>query len=155
MGTFSVTVDLPDRTTDSFAPAASLGITPSLSTEDGGSGVPAEVARRLEEFAALASDWDGYGARQIDRRALELARVLVWRFLEQGLPVPEIFPVPDGGVQIEWEAGPLELELEVEPGALSAVFVCDDRAIDRRFDGELPADLNRFRLAMQRLAAHA
>lgn len=149
-----MTVDLPSRTTDSFATAPSLGITPSLSAGNGSSDLPAEVARRLEEFADLASNWDGYGARQIDRRALERARALVWRLLDQGLPVPEVFPVPDGGVQIEWEAGPLELELELEPGG-GTVFVCDDHAINRQFDGELPADLGRFQLALQRLAAHA
>jgi len=70
-------------------------------------------------------------------------------------PGPELFPVPDGGVQIEWSAGPVEIELEIEPDQRGAILVCDDEQSGQRIDGELPADASRFRLALARLIAHS
>lgn len=113
-----------------------------------------KVFRRLEELAELSSDWDGYGAQQLDRFALQRALDLVSWVLDRGLPVPQVFPLANGGIQVEWSVESLELDLELEPGGRSAVFVGDDRAFDQQFDGELPADLNRFQLALQRLAAY-
>lgn len=113
-----------------------------------------ELEARFAELAALEPDWDGYGAHAIDRQALREARAAVLHPAFRALPVPEVFPLPSGGVQLEWRAGPLELELEVEPGGATAVFVCDEEGTHYRFDGELPGDEQRFQLALTRLAAH-
>lgn len=110
---------------------------------------------RLGALAALLPDWDGYGARVVDWAALRQAQVLIDWSLTSLLPVPRIVPVPTGGVQLEWTAGPVELELEVEPGGRSFVFVCDDDYSGQRIDGELPRDVHLLRLAVSRIAAHA
>lgn len=113
------------------------------------------LTKRLEELALLESDWDGYGATPIDRRALERARLLVEQGLRSSLPLPALVPVPDGGVQLEWTAGPVELEMEIEPGGHSAIFVCDDHQARQKMDGELPADQALLTRAIHRLAAYA
>ena len=113
------------------------------------------ITERFEELAALEPDWDGYGARPTDRGALVLAQRIAESLVGLPLPAPRIFPVPDGGVQMEWTAGPVELEFEVEPGAGSAIFVCDDHQAQQDIDGELPADDGLFQIAIRRLLAHA
>ncbi len=99
-----------------------------------------QLEARFAELAELREGWDGYGAQPIDRHALVLAERVVRDTLKAGWPTPELFPVPDGGVQLEWGAGSMELELEIEPGGRGVVFVGDDPKSGRRFDGELPRD---------------
>jgi hypothetical protein len=113
------------------------------------------VQTRLDELAGLSGGWDGHDAKRIDQLALTLACRLMQQALHAGLPEPELFPVPDGGVQLEWKAGALELELEIEPGARALVFACDDERSGQRIDGELPRDESRFRLALARFNAYA
>jgi hypothetical protein len=95
---------------------------------------------RLIELAELRDGWDGYGAHPVDRHALVAAERLIRETLRAGWPTPELFPIPSGGVQLEWSAGSMELELEIEPGGRGVVFVGDDSTSGRRFDGELPRD---------------
>lgn len=110
---------------------------------------------RLAELEALEAGWDGEDAQALDADALRVAFGVLERSLQAGLPEAEVFAVPDGGVQLEWRAGPLELELEIEPGARRMIFVCDDDASDQRIDGELPTDVSRFALALARLNAYS
>ncbi|MBA2361473.1 MAG: hypothetical protein H0V79_11190 [Actinobacteria bacterium] len=113
------------------------------------------LAARFEELAALNPDWDSYGARSVDPDALRQGQLFVEWLLQRPIPIPSIFPVPDGGVQLEWAAGAVELEVEIEPGAAVGVFVCDDRDAGHQIDGELPRDEGLFRIALERLAAYA
>ena len=112
-----------------------------------------KIAERLDELASLEPNWDGYGAKLIDPAALRQASVVLEDLHGWPLREPEIFPVPDGGVQLEWTSGPVELELEFEAGGQSAVFVCDVGHTEQRIDGELPRDSALLRLALVRLAA--
>lgn len=114
----------------------------------------ARLAGRFDQLASLEEDWDGYRARSIDPLALRRAEQIVQAALGERLPSPDILPIPDGGVQLEWTAGPVELELEVQPGLGAVVFVCDDDASGQRFDGELPGDDGLLALALARLSAH-
>ena len=113
-----------------------------------------EVAKQLLALAALEADWDGYGAKAIDTAALGLAQRLIDELLGDVGRVPSVVPVPDGGVQLEWDAGPIELELEVRPGGREAIFICDDEATGQRFDGELPGDESLLRIAFAHYAAY-
>lgn len=109
---------------------------------------------RLVELTELEPDWDGYAAQPVDSRALIVATNMIRWSVRAGFPAPEIFPVPSGGVQLEWSVGPMELEFEIEPGALTAIFVGEDRQTGRHFDGEFPRDVALWRQALVTLAAH-
>ena len=117
--------------------------------------VTQRIRDRLDQLRELPGGWDHEQAKPIDPDALRLAWTAAEQFLRARLPEPELFPVPDGGVQLEWRAGPVELELEIEPGARAVVFVCDDEQSGQQIDGELPRDESRFGLALARLNAHA
>lgn len=113
------------------------------------------VRERLDQLVLLSYGWDGDDAHAIDPFAVRMAWTLAEQALRAGFPEPEVFPVPDGGVQLEWHAGPVELEVEIEPGGRGIVFVCDDEQAGQRIDGELPRDESRFGLALARLHAYA
>lgn len=115
----------------------------------------ARVAERLEHLTELQFDWDGEGAQALDRLAMRVSTTFVDAMLTAGFPEPEVFPVPDGGVQFEWASGPIELEVEVTPGGRALLFVCDDESTGQQIDGMLPRDHSRFALALARLRAHS
>lgn len=112
-----------------------------------------DINTRLEELTELHEDWDGYGARPIDRHAAWFALRVITLTTSHGLPAPEIFPVPSGGVQLEWTSSLMELEFEIEPGGRSVVFVGDDTRSGRHFDGVLPRDQSLFRQALANLVS--
>jgi len=134
-----------------FAPGATL-----LPADRDLSGeVEGRITHRLEALLRLGSGWDGTDAQRLDPDALVTAARVIAQAISAGLPEPELFPVPDGGVQVEWRAGPVELELEIEPSHGAVVFVCDDEQTGQQIDGELPDDISRLALALARLAAYA
>lgn len=63
------------------------------------------LAHLREAFLrGLAYNWDGEGALPVEYSAYAYARRLI-QLLPLGLPVPEIYPEPDGDVAIEWDLG--------------------------------------------------
>lgn len=85
------------------------------------------AARRLlAEYAALPPNWDSYGAVAISRQAIREANQLLQRladaFGQPGLP-ETIVPVPDGGVQFEWDKVSGTLEIEVQDNGTLNVLV--------------------------------
>ena len=134
-----------------FAPGATV----LPADRDLSGAVERRIADRLERLLELGSGWDGADAQRPDPDALVTAARVIAQGISAGLPEPELFAVPDGGIQVEWRAGPVELELEIEPGDRAVVFVCDDEQTNQQIDGELPRDRSRLALAFARLAAYA
>jgi hypothetical protein len=128
--------------------------TPRAPKADGIRELEERLTVQVSQLKALEPNWDGYGAKEVDDAALRLAFSIVMTTSSQGLPAPEIFPVPTGGVQLEWCAGPMELEFEIEPGGAGVVFVGDDRQTGERFDGQLPEGQVQLQQAIARLAAY-
>lgn len=65
------------------------------------------VERRLDEIAALESDWDSYGSLPVSRGAIDQARIFlgaveVLRLAFPEITCPSIVPTSDGGVDLEW-----------------------------------------------------
>jgi hypothetical protein len=61
------------------------------------------LAKANEECSV--DDWDGYGAKAIDRVSFVNA-ISFARMLPMHVPVPEIYIDPDGEVTFEWYLGP-------------------------------------------------
>lgn len=69
--------------------------------------LPTEWAARLGELAALRCGWlDGAG-HSVDPAAIETAKALLLRLVGQDRP--GVFPTPEGGIQLEWPDGDLEV----------------------------------------------
>lgn len=70
---------------------------------------------RLDKLKELGDGWlDGRGVA-LDRPLLQ--RVAVWfdEQLDEGLPLPRIYPTPEGGVEAEWLVGRLDVSVEFDP----------------------------------------
>lgn len=63
---------------------------------------------QLDCLARLLDGWDSYGAPAIDARAIAAVR----RFLRYRWA---IVPSNDGGIQLEWHGGDVDIELEFGP----------------------------------------
>ena len=79
---------------------------------------------QLNRLLALDSGWDGRSANRVSPVAA--IHALNWLYLvaDSWSADPQVFPLPDGGVQLEWLANGEALELEVSPeGSLDALGV--------------------------------
>ena len=90
------------------------------------------VLGRLQHLIALRPNWDSYGARPIDPNAV----VFALEFLRTSLPhdgkAPQIVPTSTGGLQLEWHANGVDLEVEVDPsGDVSLSFDQAGRSEER------------------------
>lgn len=80
----------------------------------------------LDAFNALLGlkpGWNSYGAATIRPEAGETAFELLCDIMRARTPVPSIVPTANGGVQIEWHAKGVDLEIEVRSATqVSAYF---------------------------------
>ena len=85
-----------------------------------------DAMERIEGLTALAADWDSYGARPVSAEAAMAAANFLLKAAYPELPPPTIVPVSDGGLQVEWHRGGLNVEIafsdEVEE---SGVYIED------------------------------
>ncbi len=88
---------------------------------------------RLEDLAALAPGWDSYGAKSV---AADLALAAVKFLADVAIAAPDvhepsIVPLSDGGIQVEWHRGGIDLEVafsDDEPGVSRVDHTNDDTA---------------------------
>lgn len=77
------------------------------------------LERQVEAFRNLPPDWDTYGAEPIQEAAIRQARRLLHQLSMQMTSVRSVslhvFPMRDGGVQIEIDGRDMEMEIEVHP----------------------------------------
>jgi hypothetical protein len=73
-----------------------------------------DIASRLEDLKKIKDGWlDGAGRAPSHEGLDWLARVLKDRYPDY-LPRPYAYPVPDGGVQLEWSIKRQEISLEID-----------------------------------------
>jgi len=84
------------------------------------------VRTDIEEHAQLVSGWLGDGEGElVSRAAIAVTRVFVDRIERLGVTPPNVYPTPEGGLQLEWTAGPYELSAEVAPDGTISVHSTD------------------------------
>lgn len=71
------------------------------------------VVKKLQEFTQLCNNWDSYGGVAPTKQALLAAQELMNNVFDESTPLPYVFPVPNGSVQIEWSFADFDLEVEV------------------------------------------
>jgi len=74
-----------------------------------------EAYRKLAELEVLPQGWDRYRASPIDRRALQVVEEYLDRLREyDDATIPQIFPLTNGGVQLEWRIRGIEIDAWVD-----------------------------------------
>ena len=81
----------------------------------------ADYLSRIDSLAAMADGWYDRVGKSMTPAAMTKARELVQSIADDA-PVPMwAYPMTDGGIQIEIDAGPIEVQIEIAPdGTLSA-----------------------------------
>lgn len=69
--------------------------------------------KRLITVRKLPENWDSYGSPPPTESAFAVGIRLLTAIDFDELPAPRIIPVSGGGVQLEWDVGIRELELEI------------------------------------------
>jgi hypothetical protein len=91
-----------------------------LSVEDEFDDIPdwvGTVAQRLAQLEQLRPGWDSYGGRPLNRRHSVQALNFLGQVMADGTSIPDVVPLADGGVQLEWRRPGLEVD-----------FVSDDES---------------------------
>ena len=99
-------------------------------------------------------NWDSYGAKKVDQQTLEGAIEVLFHLMEGQSVLPQISASVDGGVEFEWHAPGIGLEIEVRASSMvHAYFYDDDRPIDEWEDDVLWRDDVRLRAYIDRVTA--
>lgn len=81
---------------------------------------PNDVAARCEELAQLKDGWlDGEGKAPA-KEGLKAFKTAWDAASTESLPLPYIYPTPEGGIQMEWRQGDWELSAKVDLDTLAA-----------------------------------
>ena len=72
-----------------------------------------ETFEKLESLSGLEDDWDSYGAKAPREAVFIGAAAWIMDIFLDETPIPDVFPVPNGNIQIEWSQGGLDIEIEV------------------------------------------
>lgn len=73
------------------------------------------AAATLNDLLDLPADWDGDGAEPVDITPARAAIDFLESIADSDTIAPQIFPLPSGGVQVEWLIAGNDLELEFAP----------------------------------------
>lgn len=95
---------------------------------------PLDVTLRLEELAALKDGWlDGKGQAPAPKKLQQLAALFEANF-DADLPLPHLYPTPEGGIQAEWSLGDweasLEINLDTQAGVYQALKLSDRQSYE-------------------------
>ena len=73
-----------------------------------------EVIEQIEKLKRLEADWNGYGAEPINPRIIESSQQFIRSLHNQLRVLPQVVPMTQGRLQLEWHDGTRSLELEFE-----------------------------------------
>jgi len=93
-----------------------------------------DIEEKLNILQALEPNWDSYNSPSITQPAISNAKKLInlAKFFES--IKPNIFPVPGGGIQVEWKNDERELEIEILPNG-TMMFLCEDNFENKSKEG--------------------
>jgi len=88
----------------------------------------AQLHERIAYLRTLEPNWDSYGSLTIEPDVAAIMGQIVDALVEAGhddlVSMAEIFPVANGGMQIEFDGVTADVELEVEPDLRFGFLVC-------------------------------
>lgn len=99
------------------------------------------VTARLNELRSLRNGWDGHTGHVISDRTVSEAYSFMSAMMGYSVPAPDIVPLSNGRLQLEWHEKRIDLEIEIL--APTRVYVSfHDQAgrlpdIDQEFDTDL------------------
>jgi hypothetical protein len=148
-----------------MSPATSSEATSSsASTEAGGSvaafnvrrGKPSwqqEIVDALCRLIELSDDWDTYGGKPLRHDTAMFALQVLNSLMTPAMPTPNVVPIGNGGVQIEWHQNSLDIELYVAAPYECELLVNDQISGESRVSS-LSSDFSTLAEALKRLISY-
>lgn len=99
---------------------------------------------RLNQLLQLPQGWDGHRAKPVTERAAIAAMGVLFAVANDRSLSPQVVPLPDGGIQLEWHAGGYSIEIEVNGSGgrhYLATRPDGDVVVDEEGDASRVADL--------------
>jgi hypothetical protein len=100
-------IEVATQAVTGFEPSLRLTVPWQVATSSWFSTVGDQLAR-VSRFEA---GWDSYHARPLDHGRAEVAISFLGRFLERHSEPPAVVPLSDGGLQLEWHSGGVDVEV--------------------------------------------
>ncbi len=107
----------------------------------------------VKPLFALEPNWDSYGASVVEPGGVVQGLNFLGKILEVDTPAPAVVPTAEGGIQFEWHASGIDLEITFGPSGQIEVD-CRDITSGEEWFGEgkeVDDDLERLREAVGRL----
>jgi hypothetical protein len=79
---------------------------------------------RINRLTALAAGWNSYSGQEVKADTVIEAIEFLTRVAYPGMAAPAIVPLADGGLQVEWHRGGLDIEVTFSDRE-SAIYVED------------------------------
>ncbi len=115
------------------------------------------VEAELNELLGLGEGWDGRRAGPITDAAVQGTIDVLAALMNETSAPPQLFPLPDGGLQVEWHVGGNDIEVEIDAGGEAHVLAetADGATVAEGVvhRGEIDARLVAARDFLQRLSA--
>ena len=116
------------------------------------------VQTEVNAILALGEGWDGHRAKPITDEAAGSTISLVFALCDDLSLPPQFFPLPDGGVQIEWHVGGEAVEVEIDGSGDAHALVIDDSGaviVDSALEPDASESLLPVQAVVRRLSIRA
>lgn len=109
------------------------------------------VRESIYGLLSLRDNWDSYGASAVKQDLAATAADILQSIMDPDTRIPAVVPTTRGGIQIEWHASGIDLEIEIESTARITAFY-EDSATGLRWERELTSDLHTISCITARLS---
>jgi hypothetical protein len=107
----------------------------------------------LSDIGSLQDNWDSYGARSVTLRAVAGALRFLGLIMADTMPMPTFVPTRSGGVQVEWHARGIDLEVRIEPNGQRWYAAVEGATNQPEWSGDITSNLAPLSAALATLAA--
>lgn len=110
---------------------------------------------QFNSFLSLSEGWDGFRAKPISMNALDAAIRLFFALIgDLSLP-PQMFPLVDGGIQLEWHVANESVEVEIDGNGMAHALAVNAQAeviLDESLSEEAQESMEATKQAVRRLS---
>ena len=93
----------------------------------------------IAELTGLEQGWDGHDGVPVRFHAARMALEFLRAIGAYTQIMPDIVPLSNGGLQLEWFVGTYEVEVEVDPSLAGSIHVSFECTADERY-AEIPVN---------------
>jgi hypothetical protein len=87
-------------------------------------------ARKVEQILKLQDGWDGEGSKAPNLNSVIEALEFLFSALSHDTLAPQVVPTSDGGLQLEWHAKGIDLEVTFSPDRRASFLVSTPQSPD-------------------------